>query len=283
MWGYSFVSSKVLLENGMGPTEVYMCRALIAYVVILLISHKRLWARSWRDEFSFMLCGILSGSLYYIAENTALEYTLATNVSLLTSISPLMVVMLVALIYKNEKVSTGTWIGSAIAVVGVGCVVFNSSSDVQIRPLGDFLSLAASFSWAIYSLILRRLNATYDVFFISRKTFFYGLVTSIPFLFGAGDGVNVLQIIDRPQVWGNLAFLGLGASTLAFILWTNSVKTLGAITANNYLYFQPVVTLIVSVLVLHEGMSILGLTGIVLIIGGLWLGDYLTRIMQAKA
>lgn len=46
MWGYSFVSSKVLLENGMGPTQIYVCRFILAYLLILLLSHKRLFSDS---------------------------------------------------------------------------------------------------------------------------------------------------------------------------------------------------------------------------------------------
>ncbi len=50
MWGYSFVSTKVLLENGLGPTQIYICRFIIAYIVVLCISHKRIFCRSWLDE-----------------------------------------------------------------------------------------------------------------------------------------------------------------------------------------------------------------------------------------
>ncbi len=278
MWGYSFVSTKVLLENGLGPTQIYIFRFIIAYIIVLCISHKRLFSRSFADEFLFFLCGLLSGSLYFIAENNALEYTLATNVALLTSLSPLITVLLVACIYRNEKISSGTWIGTGIAIVGVACVVFNSSTDVQIRPLGDFLSLLAALSWSVYSLILKKLNAVYDVWFITRKTFFYGLLTALPFLIlGDAGGVNPFSVLSRPAVWGNLLFLGLGASTAAFLIWGNTVKRLGAITANNYMYLQPVVTLVVSALILNERVNFVGITGIVLILGGLWLGDYLTR------
>ena len=50
MWGYSFVSSKVLLENGMGPVQIYVCRFLLAYLVVIFMSHKRLWASTWRED-----------------------------------------------------------------------------------------------------------------------------------------------------------------------------------------------------------------------------------------
>lgn len=282
MWGYSFVSSRVLLDNGLGPVHIYIFRFVLAYVLVLFISHRRLMSASWRDECLFLLCGLLAGSLYFIAENTALEYTLTTNVSLLTSMSPLLTALLVSLVYKNEKLGIGTWVGSALAIGGVACVVFNSSTSLEVRPLGDFLSLAAAFSWAVYSLILRRLNANYDVWFISRKTFFYGLLTSLPFMFFETDSVSLLEIIGRPAVYGNLLFLGVGASTIAYVLWAQSVKSLGAIAANNYMYLQSVVTLIVSALVLGERITVMGVTGILLIVGGLWVGDNINKILAAR-
>lgn len=84
MWGYSFVSSKVLLENGLGPVQIYVLRFLLAYVIVLGLNHKKIFSHSLRDELLFAVCGLCAGSLYFIAENTALEYTLTTNVSLLT-------------------------------------------------------------------------------------------------------------------------------------------------------------------------------------------------------
>lgn len=279
MWGYSFVSSKVLLDNGLGPVEIYVLRFLLAYLIVLCLNHRKLLSQSLRDEALFAVCGLCAGSLYFIAENTALEYTLTTNVSLLTSMSPLITALLVALVYKTEKLGIGTWVGSAIAIMGVGCVVFNSSSSLEVRPLGDFLSIAAAFSWAIYSLVLRRLNAGYDVWFITRKTFFYGLVTAIPFLIFERDTINILEAIQRPEVYGNLLFLGLGASTAAYVLWALTVRQVGAVKANNYMYLQSIITLLVSAVVLGEQITLLGCVGIVLIIGGLWLGENINKYL----
>ena len=279
MWGYSFVSSKVLLENGLGPVQIYVLRFLLAYVIVLGLNHKKIFSHSLRDELLFAVCGLCAGSLYFIAENTALEYTLTTNVSLLTSMSPLITALLVALVYRTEKLGIGTWVGSAIAIMGVGCVVFNSSSSLEVRPLGDFLSLAAAFSWSVYSLVLRRLNAGYDVWLITRKTFFYGLVTAVPFLLFETDTVNILEVISRPQVYGNLLFLGLGASTAAYVLWALTVRQVGAVKANNYMYLQSIITLLVSAVVLGEKITLLGCVGILLILGGLWLGENINKYL----
>ena len=282
MWGYSFVSSRELLINELGPVQSYVLRFLLAYFVVLCICHKRLFASTLTDELLMMLCGLTSGSLYFIAENTALQYTLATNVSLLTSMSPLITAIVLGLFYKNETLGIGTWIGSVLAVMGVVCVVFNSSTNFEVNPLGDFLSLAAAFSWTVYSLILRKISAGYDVWFITRKTFFYGLLTSLPFLAFEPWPADFGAIIGRGEVICNLLFLGLGASTTGYLLWAFSVRNIGALKANNYMYFQSIFTLVVAYLVLGEKITLIGVTGIILIVGGLWVGDNINALIDKR-
>ena len=173
-WGVAFVSTKVLLEHGFRPAEIYIYRFILAYLLVLAVCHKRMWSNSFRDEVLFMVCGLCAGSIYFIAENTAIEYTLVSNVALITSIAPLLTTLLLGLIYKNERPGKGAYIGSVTAFIGVACVIFNSSFVVKMNPIGDLLSLSAAVSWAVYSLVLRKLNVTYSAMFITRKTFFYG-------------------------------------------------------------------------------------------------------------
>lgn len=283
MWGVSFVSTKVMLNHGMHPVEIYIDRFLLAYVLILLLKRTRWFSYNWRDEGLLCLCGMLSGSVYFLAENFALEYTLVSNVSLLTSMSPLITAMLVGLLYKSERPGRGMILGSFIAFIGVACIIFNSSFNVEIKPLGDMLAIMAAFSWALYSLVLKKLDATYDVWFISRKTFFYGVLTSLPFLIMEPPHFSVSDILGCWPVLGNLLFLGVGASLIGYLLWARTVKVMGAVKANNYMYFQPIFTMVFSVIVLHEVVTFFGYLGCALILGGLWLGDYLTRRQKMQS
>ena len=275
-WGVSFVSTKVLLDNGLRPAEIYIYRFLLAYLLVLCVCHKRLFSNSLRDELLFATCGLCGGSIYFIAENTALEYTLVSNVSLITAISPLLTTFLIGMIYKSERPSKGIYIGSIVALLGVACVIFNSSFVVKMNPIGDLLSFAAALSWAVYSLVLRKLNALYSIMFISRKTFFYGVLTALPYMLTEPE-ITSPAVLLQASVWPHMLFLGVFASMIAYVIWAQSVKHLGAITASNYIYLQPIVTLIASVIILSETITIVGYLGCALILGGLWLGDYLTR------
>lgn len=273
-WGVSFISTKVLLDNGLHPIEIYIYRFALAYVAMLLICHKKIFSNSLRHEFTFMLVGLFGGSIYFISENVALEYTLVSNVSLITSLSPLLTALLIGFVYRSDRATKETLIGSAIAFVGVGLVIFNSSFSLSINPLGDLLSLLAALCWAIYSIILKQINALYSALFITRKTFFYGVLTAIPFLM-IEPSITPPTVLFRPALIGNLLFLSLFCSLFAYLMWATIVGKIGAVKASNYMYFQPVVTLISSYLILGEKISIVGYTGCSMILIGVWLADYL--------
>ncbi len=272
VWGASFVSTKVLLDNGLHAVEIYIYRFLLAYMVILFFSHKRMWANNLYDEVMLALCGLTSGSIYFIAENVALNYTLVANVSLLTSTSPLLTTFLIALFYRNERPSKGTYLGSIVALIGVSLVIFNGGFKLTIMPLGDLLALSAALSWAFYSIILRKVNVIYDTLFITRKTFIYGILTAIPFLAFEPEICSPSVLLRGPVIL-NLLFLGLIASMACFFLWSQATKNLGPIKTNNYLYFQSIVTLVLAYMFLGESISVIGVAGCLLIIVGLYVSD----------
>lgn len=239
---------------------------------MLAINHGRILSNSLRDELLFVACGLSAGSLYFIAENTALNYTLVTNVSLIGSLSPILTALLLGAVYKNDRPNRYVYIGSLIALVGAGFVIFNSSLDVSVNPLGDLLAFGGAMSWAVYSLVLRKLNAFYSVMFITRKTFFYGMLTALPFL-AAEPYHTPLSALLQWNVILNFLFLGVFCSMLAFIIWAWVNKGLGAVKAGNYLYFQPVVTMVASALILSERVTIIGYIGCALILFGVWYSD----------
>lgn len=278
MWGLSFVSTKVLTQNGLHPVEIYLYRFIFAYIILLSFTFRYIRSYSWRDELLFILLGLTGGSLYFIAENIAIKYTEVANVSLITTLSPLITTFLVAALYRNER--PGRWIvfGSLIALVGVIFVIFGKAEGTKINPLGDFLALGAAISFSVYSLIIKKINPTYSTWFITRKTFFYGIITALPFLI-IEPGHAPMSILLKTEVWGNLAFLSLICSLGAYVFMAIAVKTIGPVKTNNYLYLQPIITMLAGWAVLGEIVPWTGWLGCALILGGLWLGETLTRRM----
>ena len=271
IWGVTFVSTKVLLQHGLGPMDIMFYRFVIAYCCILAISHKRLWANNWKDEFMLMLSGLTGGTLYFIAENNALGISQASNVALLVCTTPIFTALLAHWVFK-DPLRKNMLIGSLIALLGVGLVVFSGSVILQINPLGDFLSIMAALMWAIYCLILKPLGNRYSTAFITRKVFIYSILSvMVYFLF---DPLNMdMEIVTHPIVIMNLLFLGIVASMLCFIAWNAAVKVLGPSRTANYIYVQPMSTLVLSSIILSEVITLTSLIGAACIIGGVYLAE----------
>jgi drug/metabolite transporter (DMT)-like permease len=272
VWGTTFVSTKILLRHGLTPVSIFFYRFLLAYLAIGLFSPKRLWADSKKDEFFFFCMGLIGGSLYFITENTALEITLASNVSLIMCTLPLITAFLSHFYVKGERLKKPLVYGSLIAMTGVAMVVFNGNFILKIKPLGDILALTAALLWGLYTIILKRLDNRYPVLFLTRKIFFYGLVSSLPF-FLFYPLVVEKEVFAQPAVFGNLLFLGLIASMLCYILWNTAIKRLGAVRTSNYLYFVPVVTLITSSVFINETITPIAILGAAFIVGGVYFAE----------
>lgn len=278
-WGCSFISSKILMTDAaMTPVEVFVYRFSIAYLIILAFTFKNIRAKCWKDELTFALCGVCSGTLYFLMENYALIYTTTGNVSLLSSLSPIFIAILLALIYRT-RMRKGEIAGSVIAFVGVALVIFSESISkglgLEINPLGDLLSILCALSWAIYSIAVKKVIPFYNSFFITRKLFFYGLITSIPLMIIQPEPLHFQALFNfqHPQYLLNLLFLALMCSTLAYLLWNESMKIIGPLTTNNYMYLQPPITMIAGCLVLGETIYPFGYVGCILVLAGLLIAD----------
>lgn len=280
MWGTTFVSSKVLLNSGLLPADIFFVRFVIAYLCMLCLSHKRLFANSIADELTLVGLGLMGGSIYFLVENMALLHSTASNVSILVSTTPLVTAMLLAIFYKSERLSARQIFGSVLAFVGVVLVVLNGQFILHLNPLGDALALGASFTWGFYSLFMRRIMGRYSADFITRKVFFYGLVTILPY-FALVHPLNIgLLTSGNMTIWGNLIFLGFVASTGGYLLWNWVMRKLGAVKSTNFIYLQSLVAMVAGHVILGERITFMAIAGAVILIVGMVLA---VRKKRSKA
>lgn len=272
VWGSTFVSTKVLLNAGLGAFEIFFYRFLISYAAIWFISPQRLWADSPADELLMVAVGLTGGSVYFLSENIAVDLSTASNVSLIVCANPLITMLLVWLSGRGEKPSRRQAVGSAVAFAGMALVVLNGQFVLRLSPLGDMLALVAAVSWAFYTIVMKRLTVKYPVPFITRKVFFYGLVTLLPIWFTGRVGFHP-GLLKGPAVWGNLLFLGFVASLVCYVAWNRVIRRLGSVRSSAYVYLIPLATIVTAVIVLRERITGLAVLGTVLILGGLYLNE----------
>ena len=270
IWGTTFVSTKLLLAEGMTPAEIMFYRFLIAYLALKLYKPTFRLPESWRDEALFAAAGLTGGSLYFLTENMALQITLASNVALLLATAPILTVLLSRLwLGRSERIGRPLAAGSVLALAGVALVVFNGSFILKIQPAGDLLTLAAALTWALYNICLKKLDGRHSTLEITRKVFFYGVVTLLP-VFAFTPLRFDTALFRNPVVAGNLLFLGVVASMLCYVLWNAAMHRLGAVRTTNYIYFNPLVTIVAATLCIGERITLAALAGAALILYGMW-------------
>lgn len=277
VWGTTFVSTKVLMINGLSPAQIFTLRFAIAYILMLAFSHKRLFADSWRDEGLMALLGITGGSLYFLSENEAMNFTTTTNTSLIVCSCPLFATLLVRMFYKSARINTVQLLGSLLAFVGMGVVVLNGRFVLHLSPVGDALAFTACICWAIYSLLMKMVSERYSAAFITRKVFFYGVLTITPYYI-IEPGMPAMEIFLKPAVIGNLLFLGCLASMVCFLTWNWCISKLGAVKATNWVYFNPITTMMAASLILGERITIYFLLGAACILAGMYLAERRTAV-----
>lgn len=272
IWGTTFISTKILLAD-FTPIEILFGRFLLGLLVLIAIYPKRLRIKDKKQELTFATAGLCGICLYYLLENIALTYTMASNVGVIISVAPFFTAGLSHVFLKTEaKLKAGFIIGFIIAMTGI-CLISFSGSELQLNPVGDILAVVAAFVWAVYSLLTRKISSYgYNTIQTTRRIFIYGILFMLPFLF-IFDFSPDFHKIAKPEYALNLIYLGLGASALCFVTWSYAVKVLGAVETSVYIYMVPVITVVTSVAVLGEEITWMAAIGTGLTLIGLLLSE----------
>lgn len=272
IWGTTFISTKVLLAD-FQPIEILFFRFLMGLLALLIVYPHRLKGTTIKQESVFAAAGLCGVCLYYLLENIALTYTMASNVGVIISVAPFFTAILSHLFLKqDEKLRANFFIGFIVAMLGIGLISFNGAS-LQLNPIGDLLALLAAFLWACYSILTRKISGYgYNTIMTTRRVFFYGILFMIPALFLFDFKLDLSRFVN-PVFLLNILFLGLGASALCFVTWNFAVKILGAVKTSIYIYLVPVITVAASVLIIHEPFTWITGIGTILTLAGLLISE----------
>ena len=272
VWGTTFISTKVLLRD-FQPVEILLFRFVLGFLALGLIYPRRLIGTNLRQELTFAGAGLCGVSLYFLLENIALTYTMASNVGVIISVSPFFTAIFSRVFLKEEPLRANFFLGFVLAIAGIFLISFNGQR-LALDPLGDVLALLAALVWAAYSVLTKRISGYgYHTILTTRRIFFYGILFMLPAVMIMDFRLDLTRLGD-PVHLGNLLFLGLGASALCFVTWNFAVKAMGAVKTSVYLYLVPVITVAASGLILRETITPMAGAGTALTLLGLILSEY---------
>jgi len=279
VWAATFISIKLLLKD-FSPIEIMLYRLVLAYLVLLAANPRFIKYNNLKEELLFLGAGLCGVTLYFIFQNTALSLTAASNVSVLISISPFFTAIFSRFFAKEEQFHSNFFIGFVVSIIGIFLIGFNGNFILKLNPLGDILAILSAVVWAMYSLIMKRISTlNYNTVQLTRKVFFYGLLLLIPFLKLLDFQLDLSRFSSVPNLL-NILFLGIGASALCYVTWNYAVSVLGAVKTSVYIYLIPIITIIISAIVLREKITLVGMLGVLLILFGLYLSGRKTKTSE---
>lgn len=271
VWGVTFVSTKVLLEE-FEPVEILVIHMAIGFLVLCVLCPRLLHVTDRRQEPWFAAAGLSGICLYYLMENIALTYTMASNVGVIVSVAPFFTAVLIRVLH-GVPLNRGFAVGFMVAMVGI-CVVMLNGQELHLDPVGDLLAVTAALVWALYSVILWRIGTFgYGAIQTTRRTFMYGILFMMPAALVLGFDPD-LAILTDPAMLGNVLFLGVVASAMCFVTWGFATVILGAVETSAYIYMVPVVTVVASALLLDEDVTALAVVGTAMTLAGLVISEF---------
>jgi drug/metabolite transporter (DMT)-like permease len=266
IWGTTFVATKPVLDR-VPPLTIATARFAIALMVLipfLLLTRRRpVLTRTTA------LMGFVGVFLVYACQNLGLAFTGATNGALIHGGIPALT-MLIAVPLLGERLDAGKVTGLVVSLGGVAIVVLRGSdSRLGVSILGDGLVLLSALGLAGYLALGRRAFPGGGSLELVGGVAAFGLLFLLP-----ASGVELaVQGMERPTSTDllGLAYLGVAASALAFILWGYGLRHLPAGQAASFSNLNPFVGVIAAAVLLHEAIVPLQAAGGVLILGGVWL------------
>lgn len=270
VWGSTFIFSKTLLDV-FTPVQIMLLRFFVAYAVLWCM-YPKTEKTTARDNLGIFFMSLFADTVYFLCENNALRYTLASNVSILVASAPIWTAVLAHFFIKGNKLRKNTVYGSLIALVGVALVVFNGTVVLKFNPFGDMLSMAAAICWALYSVMITRYIHRFSSFFLMRRMTFFAILTTLPLAFFMGELNMPLYEFADPHKLFCIVFLGILGSGISYVTWNIATRRLGIVKVNTYIYVNPFVTLVTGALFLHEPITLMSVIGALLIICGAIIG-----------
>ena len=265
IWSSTYISTKLLVQS-FSALQISFVRFSIGLGVLLLLAPPRRNRICLKDEVLFAQTGITGMFLYYFLENLATKYTYASNVSVIVTSIPLITSVLGAVFYRDEKFSMKYAVSFILSTVGFLAILSQSGAIQGVSAKGDVLALCASFVFASYTLLLRKISRVYSSLVITRKSVFYGWIVITAVTVASGQVPDAGEVFQLP-LFGHFLFLGVLASGFCFIFWSYAVKSIGAVRASQFIYLVPIFTITLSFILLGERYNGIQCLGVICILG----------------
>jgi len=271
-WGLSFIWSSVLLKY-YEPVTIIFIRLIISsvflFIIIYIFRQREKIAK--KDYRLIFLSALFNPFLYFLCENYGLKFSTPTIASVIIATIPVFA-PLVAWVTLREKLAPINFLGIFISFGGVILMLITRDLSLDADIRGVLFLFGAVLTALFYSVTLRKLTATYSALTIIAYQNLIGIALFFPlYLFFEAPAMTEVRL--NSEIIISMLFLGILASSVSFVFFAHSVKLLGISKSNIYSNLIPVFTAVFSYILLSEPFSVRKITGILLVIGGVYLSE----------
>lgn len=268
IWGGMYVVSKIVLAV-MPAMALIWLRYVVALACLAVIGlvKRQSWRIRWRHVPLVVAISLIGYGLSIWAQFRGTELTTAQMGSIVTAATPAFMVVFGRVIL-GEPITLRRAVSVGLATLGVLLVVgVRGFSPGHLG--GGLVLLLAAVSWALMSVLVKRLPADYSSLVVTTYAILVATLLLTPDALLHG-GFHV-GIFARPEIWGGILYLGIVSTAAAFVLWTRGLQLLDAGSGGLYFFFQPVVGTALGWFVLAEPVTWAFWSGAALILTGVLL------------
>ena len=280
IYGINHTVAKMVMPIYIGSLGLVLLRVLGATIMFWTIS---LFFKSKpiekQDRLTILKCGLFGMSINIAAFIAGLDYSTPVNSSILIIISPIFVVILSFFIFKN-KINFIKILGIILGFIGAIILILTADSNSSIGrniPLGNFLFIVNSISYAYYLIIVKPMAEKYDLITLFKWLFLIGLVFNFPL------GINQFLDVD----WQNLpllqailpmAFVVICTTFMTYFLNGYALTKLTSTEVAVFMYLQPIIGVMFAIFTNSDTITLTIVIASMLIFTGV----YLTTVLKNR-
>lgn len=253
IWGGMYVVVKVLVAV-IPPLELVWMRYGIALITLVIIGvvTKQNWRIKKQHIGILIAISIIGYVISIITQETGTMLSTAQTGAIITATTPAFMVLFASIILK-ERLTLKKAISVSLATLGV--IIIVGMDDINLSStLGGVSLIIAALTWALMSVLIKRLPSDYSQIVITAYAAFIAFVVLTPIVISRLPRLQINELTD-PSIWGGLIYLGVISTSLAFILWNRGLQLLNASGGGVFFFFQPVVGTLLGWLILDETIS----------------------------
>ena len=243
--------------------------AILFWVVSFFIKPEKIKKKDWPR---LIACSFLGMVINMLAFFKGLELSTPVNSSVIITISPIIVFIFSAILLK-EKIQFLKTIGIISGFIGaVILVLYTSKTGINAPniPLGNVLFIVNSFAYGLYLVLVKPLIEKYNIITLLKWLFLLAIFLNLPLTFNEFISVKWTDLPINDAVLPML-FVVVGTTFCTYLFNAFALRTLSPSTVSSFIYLQPIVGIVYAVSTKSDTLSIVSVTGMILIFIGIYL------------